>query len=460
MRKPILLYLLSCYAISLSAQNFIGNWKGDLQVQGGTLPLLFHITEIDNQLRASMDSPNQGAFGIAIDTCYVQDQLLLLKSKSLMMVFTGKIENGELVGTFQQGPIKLPLTMKQISEENAPSSRPQDPKPPFPYQQEEVTFSNPAAGIRLAGTLTRPQDRPAKQIIIMISGSGPQDRNSEILNHRPFWVWADYLTRRGIAVLRFDERGIGDSEGNFSTATSQDFASDVQAAVDFISSRKEFQNSSIGLLGHSEGGLVAPMVALNRPEQINFLLLLAAPGVPIIDLMYEQNIKVAEGQGMVEPMKTMFLNQQKAIFELVSNTEELSTVAMRDTIFTFYEQRNGGTNLRENPQVKKAVDQFSSPWMRYFLAYNPQPNLQKLQIPVLAINGDKDTQVIASQNIQGIEYCFNQGGNHQLTTHIFPGLNHLFQAADTGQAAEYAQIEETVNPAVLAFVTQWVLSLE
>ena len=190
-------------------------------------------------------------------------------------------------------------------------------------------------------------------------------------------------------------------------------------------------------------------------------MLLAAPGVSITDLMYEQNVKVAEGRGMVDPVKTMFLNQQKAIFELVKNTGDLSTEAMRDTIFSFYEQRNGGVNLRDNPQVKQAVDQFSSPWMRYFLAYNPQPTLREVQVPVLAINGDKDTQVIAEQNIPGIQAAFEVAGNELLlTTRIFPGLNHLFQTAETGQANEYAQIEETVNPEVLEYVTSWIWRLE
>jgi alpha/beta superfamily hydrolase len=215
---------------------------------------------------------------------------------------------------------QLPLKMERLTEPAPSKTRPQDPQPPFPYQQEEVLFANPSVNITLAGTLTLPKDQSITKVIIMISGSGPQDRNSEIMNHRPFLVWADHLTRQGIAVLRFDERGVGASEGDYGSATSADFASDVQAAVDFLLEYPILKDASIGLIGHSEGGMIAPMI-----QKVDFLVLLAAPGVPITELMYEQNVKVAEGQGIVDPVKTMFLDQQKNIFELVKNTGNLST---------------------------------------------------------------------------------------------------------------------------------------
>jgi pimeloyl-ACP methyl ester carboxylesterase len=455
MKKIILGYALFLLTIAMQAQEYTGDWKGTLQVQGTELPIIFHISAAEDQLTATMDSPQQGAYGIATDSCYIQEEQLIIKASRLMMTFTAKLQDGYLEGTFQQGMAQLPLKMERLTEPAPTKTRPQDPQPPFPYQQEEVLFANPSVNITLAGTLTLPKDQSITKVIIMISGSGPQDRNSEIMNHRPFLVWADHLTRQGIAVLRFDERGVGASEGDYGSATSADFASDVQAAVDFLLEYPILKDASIGLIGHSEGGMIAPMI-----QKVDFLVLLAAPGVPITELMYEQNVKVAEGQGIVDPVKTMFLDQQKNIFELVKNTGNLSTEAMRDTIFTFYEQRNGGVNLRDNPQVKQTVNQFSSPWMRYFLAYDPQPALRAVQVPVLAINGDKDTQVIAEQNIPGIQAAFEKGNNSQLTTKIFPGLNHLFQTAETGQANEYTQIEETVNPAVLEYVTDWILQLE
>ena len=460
MKKIILGYALFLLTITIQAQEYTGDWKGTLQVQGTELPIIFHISSTKDQLTATMDSPDQGAYGIAMDSCYLQEEQIIIKASRMMMTFSAKLQDGYLEGTFQQGMAQLPLKMERLKEPELAKTRPQDPQPPFPYQQEEVIFANTSADIKLAGTLSLPKDQPITKAVVLISGSGPQDRNSELLNHRPFLVWADHLTRQGIAVLRFDERGVGDSEGDYGTATSADFASDVAAAVQYLRERKTFRESAIGLIGHSEGGMIAPMVA-NGQQKIDFLVLLAAPGVSITDLMYEQNVKVAEGRGMVDPVKTMFLNQQKAIFELVKNTGDLSTEAMRDTIFSFYEQRNGGVNLRDNPQVKQAVDQFSSPWMRYFLAYNPQPTLREVQVPVLAINGDKDTQVIAEQNIPGIQAAFEVAGNELLlTTRIFPGLNHLFQTAETGQANEYAQIEETINPEVLEYVTSWIWRLE
>jgi len=459
MPKIILLLSLNLLTMTLTAQNFTGDWKGTLSVQGTQLPLVFHIQETEGQLQASMDSPNQGAFGIKMDSCSVQDGQLILKAQSLMMTFTARLQDEQLEGTFQQGMAQLPLKMNRMRETEGPGKRPQDPVAPFSYLAEEISFRNASAGITLSGTLTRPRSGPAHQVIILISGSGPQDRNSEIMNHRPFWVWADYLSRQGIAVLRFDDRGVGASEGDFGAATSLDFASDVMAAIDFIAAHPVLGNSSIGLLGHSEGGMIAPIVAVERPTDVAFLVLLAAPGVPIDELMYAQYSQVIEGQGITGAVKDQLLTQQKKLYQLVKNSKYLPVDTLREEIFSVYEQQNGGLSLRDNPQVKSAVAQFSSPWMRYFLAYDPQPTLAQLRLPVLAINGDKDVQVIAEQNITGIVNSMQEEATEQLTTRIFPGLNHLFQAATTGQVNEYAQIEQTIHPEVLEYVSTWIKAL-
>lgn len=456
MKNLLFLLFILLYTMPLPAQEIIGTWEGTLDIQGTQLPIVFHIEEIDGILKATMDSPKQGAYGLETDSCIYAEGKLSITAKQLIFSFSGEHTGDKLEGTFKQKMATFPLSMERSNASKATPKRPQDPSPPFPYLSEEVTFMNKKADIQLAGTLTRPKEVNNPPVVILISGSGAQNRDSEVLNHRPFLIWADHLTRQGIAVLRFDERGVGASEGDFAKATSEDFAADIKAAVQFIKQQKAFKKSQLGLIGHSEGGIIAPMVAVDQPKAVDFIILLAAPGVPIINMMYEQNVKLAEGRGFPALTKTMFLNQQKAIFELVKTTGHLSTEEMRDTVFDFYEQRNGGINLRENTQIIAAVDQFSSPWMRFFLAYDPTPALENVEVPLLAINGDKDTQVVAEQNMPGIEAALKKSGNLKGTTRIFPGLNHLFQTAETGQAEEYAQIGETVNPEVLKFVTTWI----
>jgi hypothetical protein len=278
------------------------------------------------------------------------------------------------------------------------------------------------------------------------------------MNHRPFWVWADHLTRAGIAVLRYDDRGIAESEGDFAAATSEDFAGDVEAAIRFLKSQDRFAKSPIGLVGHSEGGMIAPMVAA-KDKAVDFIVMLAGPGVPIDELMYLQNQRYVEGQGMPDTAKQIFLDQQKALFTLIKNSQDKPLEELENLIFQEYEKRNGGANLRDNKEVQGAVKQLTAPWMRFFLAYDPGPTLAKLNCPVLAINGAKDFQVVAEQNIPAIEKALKDGGNKQFTTKVFPDLNHLFQKAETGMVDEYQAIDETVNPAVLEYVTQWILNI-
>lgn len=460
MKSSITILSLFLMIAPLSAQNLTGAWEGTLDIQGTTLPIVFHIDKKDGMLSATMDSPKQGAFGLAMDTCFYDQDILTITAERLMLTVTAKPTGDQLEGTFKQGMLSIPLSLKRSNASKEAPGRPQDPVPPYPYLSEDITFRNATADIQLAGTLTRPKNVTAPTVVIMISGSGPQNRNEELMNHRPFLVWADYFTRQGIAVLRFDDRGVGQSGGDHATATSEDFAEDVKAAVAYVKQQEAFRNSKVGLVGHSEGGLIAPIVAAEDPKAVDFIVLLAGPGVPITELMYEQTSKALDGLGAVEARKKSFLDQQKAMYDLVVSSKDLSDEVMQDSMFAFFEKRNNGANLRDNPQMKSQVAQICSPWWRFFLAYDPTPTLEKIKVPVLAINGDKDVQVVAEQNIPGIEAALKKGGNNQLTTRIFPGLNHLFQTAKTGQPDEYAQIEETVNPEVLEYVTEWIKKMK
>ncbi|GAB5551435.1 MAG: alpha/beta fold hydrolase [Saprospiraceae bacterium] len=459
MKKYLLFALAIQITMQISAQNIIGNWEGILAVQGTELPLIFKITQDGDGLTATMDSPKQNAFDLPTASCKFIDGRLTITAPALGLTFTGKLEGDEIDGNFKQGMMAIPLKMVRMQKEpEGPKVRPQDPKPPFPYTSTDITFENETAGIKLAGTLTVPQNVNNPPVAIMISGSGPQNRDEEIMNHRPFWVWADHLTRQGIAVLRYDDRGVAASEGDFATATSEDFAKDAQAAITYLGQQDQFAESPIGIIGHSEGGMIAPMVAAEDKE-VDFIVLLAGPGVPNDELMYLQNERYIETQEIPDTAKQTFLSQQKSLFGLVKTSGDLSSEELEDLVFQEYEKRNGGINLRDNAEIQGAVKQFTAPWMRFFLAYDPAPTLAKVQCPVLAINGGKDVQVVAEQNIPGIEEALTQGGNENFTVKVFPDLNHLFQKAETGQVDEYEKIDETVNVAVLEYVTQWILDI-
>lgn len=292
MKKLNLTLILLLAFTTMQAQNIVGDWYGTLNVQATKLHLVFHISKNAEAYSSTMDSPDQNAFGLATDGTAFSNNQLTIQAAKFGLKYTGtfKADSNNISGTFTQGPVNVPLTLSHEKPTAAlpPEARPQDPKD-FPYKQEQVYFINSKAGDKLAGTLTLPAGKVSK-VVVLISGSGPQDRNEEVkqFNHRPFLVWSDWLTRQGIAVLRYDDRGIGHSTGNFNLATSADFADDAEAAVNYIKSRADLKNLSVGLMGHSEGGMIAPVVA-SRNKQVDFIVLLAGPGTPITELMLQQS---------------------------------------------------------------------------------------------------------------------------------------------------------------------------
>jgi pimeloyl-ACP methyl ester carboxylesterase len=401
-----------------------------------------------------MDSPKQAAFGLKAGKVVFENDSLLLEFPSLQVRITGNLTDDKLETQFQQAGMNFPIEFIRTVAE-PPPLRPQDPKPPFPYAEKEVRFRNENAGIQLAGTLTYLQDQESPAAVVMISGSGAQNRDEEIFNHRPFAVWADQLSRAGIAVLRFDERGVGASEGTFTTATSSDFAADVDAAIAFLQNESGIKPSKIGLIGHSEGGIIAPMVATSR-EDIDFVVLLAGPGVPSKDLMLLQNEKLMASQGLKGNTLKKLVEQKEILIDLVIDQADAPKADLEKAILKYYEDLSPGIDLSQNETIQRAIQQLSNPWMRFFLAYDPTENLRALSCPVLAVNGDKDLQVVSEQNLPAIEKALKAGGNKDFTTKNFPGLNHLFQAAERGTVDEYATIEETVNTEVLTYVTDWI----
>ncbi|NDP26938.1 MAG: alpha/beta hydrolase [Flavobacterium sp.] len=459
MRKIILAGLTFFISITLFGQDVIGQWNGVLKIPGIQVRVVFNIDKTDSGYKSTMDSPDQGAIGIPVTTTSFENAVLKLAVANARIEYEGVLGNdGSIVGNFKQAGQSFPLNLSKIKIEKEKLIRPQEPTKPYSYISEDITFENQKAGIVLAGTLTLPKKEGVFPVVVLISGSGPQNRDEELLGHKPFFVIADYLTKNGIAVLRYDDRGIGSSKGDFKTATSLDFATDVQAAIEYLKTRKEINKKEIGLIGHSEGGIIAPMVA-SKSKDVAFIVLLAGPGLPGDQLLLLQQNLIAKGNGVSETeiQKSIGLNQKA--FEIVkeyTNDDELQ--AQMTNYIT--EISKDGTNKPENMSEKDFVDRqittILNPWMLYFLRYDPSTALEKVKCPVLAINGEKDVQVPPKENLEAIKKALLKGGNEKITTKELPNLNHLFQECKTGLPSEYGTIEQTFSPAALTEILKWI----
>ena len=351
------------------------------------------------------------------------------------------------------------LTKEQIAKEVV--KRPQEPTKPYPYYSEEVTFTNSQANITLAGTLTLPKKEGIFPAVILITGSGPQNRDEEIMGHKPFLVLSDYLTRQGIAVLRYDDRGVAQSKGDFKTGTTVDFATDAESAVAYLKGRKEIIQNKIGLVGHSEGGIIAPMVA-SRNKGVNFIVLLAGTGMrgDKILLLQQELIGRAAGKPETEITKTREANTRAFELVLKSKTTEALTTDLTGLLTEILKDNPDSgkpSGMSNADYIALQVKQITAPWMQYFIKYDPVGALEKVKCPVLAIDGEKDLQVPGKENLLAIEKAVKKGGNQQVTTKLFPNMNHLFQECKTGSPAEYSQIEQTFSPIAMEVVAKWIL---
>lgn len=372
------------------------------------------------------------------------------------------------IATMDQMGSKFAVEMERIVEGKESAilpKRPQTPQPPFPYECRDVEVVNDLSMFKLAGTLTIPNAPGKHPAAILITGSGPQDRDETIFDHKPFLVIADHLTRHGIAVLRLDDRGFGGSTGNHATATTQDFASDIAAALTFLRDQSEIDANRIGLIGHSEGGIIAPLVAATRPQEVKFMVLLAAPCIPGAELLKEQSELMARAAGMKEEAIAVQNQAMPALLAMVerdADNEEIAAYIREEGL----KQATAAGADPNSPETIAAVDavvkaqsqMLTTPWMRWFIKYDPRPILTSINCPVLALNGSLDTQVPAQVNLAEIEKALKKAGNTDVTTREFPGLNHLFQTARTGALDEYAQIEETFAPDALEAMTSWIRS--
>ena len=460
---------LSAAPVDSYQEGIVGTWLGTLSVQSTQLRIVFHIKAAeDGTLTATMDSPDQAAAGIPVSEVTYAGRHVVLVSAMVAGEFQGDLsaDGSQLVGEWHQGGLTLPLTLTKTNDEVEGPPRPQEPKEPLPYDAEEVRYPNAAGGNELAGTLTLPRTAGPHPAVVLVSGSGAQDRNETVMGHRPFLVLSDYLTRNGIAVLRFDDRGVGGSTGDFATATSEDFATDVIAGIDYLVGRDDIAHDRIGVIGHSEGGLIAPMVAV-QSDNVAFIVLMAGPAVTGEEIILEQSalISRASGRSEAEIQEAGAIN--KEVFEIVETEPDTAVAAARlEELFRAVASRMseeeraqaGLTNDQAvDTWVQGQVRRVNSNWIRFFLTYDPAPTLARVRVPILAISGELDLQVPPEQNVPVMRRVLEESGNPDYTVEVLPGLNHLFQTATSGLPAEYANIEETIAPAALQLISDWIL---
>jgi pimeloyl-ACP methyl ester carboxylesterase len=452
----------------LAAQSddaLIGRWSGTLVAGTQQLEIVYHIARAgDGSLTGTMDVPAQGATGIPLTTVsFNEGTLALTFPVPGGGTYEGTLdEPGEgLSGTFSQAGQSFPLNLAR-TDAPPPPARPQEPEAPFPYGVEEARIDQPAGGFQLVGTLTIPEGAGPFPVAVLVSGSGPQDRDESLLGHKPFWVLADHLTRQGIAVLRYDDRGVGESGGVHATATSEDFASDALAAIAHLRSDPRFDGSRIGIVGHSEGGLVGPMAA-SRSGDVDYVVMLAGPGVSGLEILVEQGRLINEAAGVPDEITAFNGRIQRRLAGIAAADTDLTSAAasmrtaMREEMAGLTAENRALVEASLTDQaIEQSVAQMNSPWFRFFVHYDPRPALEGVSVPVLALFGEKDLQVPPLQSADAVEAGLS--GNADATVEVLPGLNHLFQEAETGSPTEYQAIEQTMSPVALTAVSAWILS--
>lgn len=444
-------------ALNLS-EDVAGSWTGVLTTGGGDLRIVFHLIDAaGGGLTGTMDSPDQGVEGIPLGAISGEGRTLRINVPAIGGAYDGEIEEGgqRILGRWSQGGGTLPLDLEAVGDEGVLiPERPQEPVAPFPYRVEDVRFTSSPSGVELAGTVTLPSTGGPFPAAVLISGSGPQDRDENVFGHKPFLVIADHLTRQGIAVLRFDDRGVGVSGGVFQDAVVSHFVEDARAAFRYLTTRTDIDDSRIGLVGHSEGGLVA-LLAGTGEEAVSpaYLVLLATPGVSGKELLYSQAEHLARAAGADDDRIRAAIAEQEAVFNIVAGDappEEIERelrnyLSTKSSIAAYGEQ-----------VIEAQLRQLLSPWFRDLLHLDPQPALRRTTCPVLALTGTLDLQVPPEDSLHPIETALHESGNRRVTAVALEGVNHLFQHAETGLPMEYARITETFSVEALEHISSWI----
>ncbi len=459
---------LAVIVLMLGAQTpaamLAGNWEGPISVMGTELKIVVHFEETAGVLKGKIDVPQQGAFGLELQNIKQDGDKVHFQFQAGPTVaeFDAILKDGVLAGDFLQSGVKG--TFKLTRGTTVPQAAVGDKKgpEPLPYKAVEVSIQNGA--IKLAGTLTIPEGKGPFPAVIMITGSGAQNRDEELFGFKPFRVIADHLTRRGIAVLRCDDRGIGGSQGNTATSTTLDFSGDVAAQAAFLRTRSEIKKNGIGLVGHSEGGIVAPLAASNGG--FAFIVLISGPSVTGEEVILEQARLISKAAGVKDEVIEANLADQKRIFALVKspgNEKEIENTITAASRKAFEAMTPEEKKSIADPEafirnyVKGQMASLGSPWFRYFISYDPAPALKQVKCPILALYGAKDLQVPPAQSIPVLEKIVKEGKNKDVTIKVLPEANHLFLKADTGSPTEYATMDKTFVPGFLDTISAWIL---
>ena len=453
MRKFLLAFISFLPVWFAGAQSLLGTWNGNLQLGQTSLPLVVHLSEQGGENKCLLDSPDQGAKGIVAILDFLSSDSLAFSVPALRASYRGSIQAGVLKGTFSQSGMKLQLDLKRGDYVRV---RKQTPQPPLSYPTEEVTFENKEDHAVLSGTLSYPVTYLLKKkvpVVLLVTGSGHQNRDEEILGHRPFAVLADYLAKMGIASLRYDDRGFGQSTGDISSATSQTFMKDALAGVDYLQSTGKF--GKIGILGHSEGGMIAFMAVNERPADVDFIVSLAGTALRGDQILLKQNENLLSAHPQTAPICTAYCQVLDKIFQHLIADRPVTDV---QNVVQQYQKAVGSDLPPGALQNLEAVLRTGTPWFKYFLSYDPLPVISKVTCPVMAINGELDKQVDAQTNLDAIRKHLPENSQHQIKS--YGGLNHLFQSCTTGAVEEYGRIEETISPKVLSDIAQWILQFK
>lgn len=474
--KKYSLFLLTIFCVlNIGAQEITGNWLGKLKVGAVELRIVFHIKKTDQGFTCTFDSPDQKAFGLQVNkTELLQDSLHLeiaIIKGGYHASWNGK---DSLTGIFRQGPASFPLNMSRTTITNFSKTeiqiRTQTPSKPFGYIVENVEYENANKNVHYGATLTKPNNQTVFPTVIIITGSGMQDRDGSMFGHQTYAVLADLLTKQGVAVLRVDDRGIGKSTyGNGvdpTTLTSIDFAQDVNNSIDYLLSRNDIDKNKIGLVGHSEGGMIAPMVAVKN-KSVAFMVLLAGPGIKGQEIWNFQMRRSMIKPNLSEADQALAANIINKINEPFSKSTDLNTIqTMMKSNYSEWKKNISDAKEQEillaNPEESflKLAQQYRGglAWLNYFLNYEPAENLTKIKIPVLALNGTNDIQISSKENLASIDAALKKGGNKKYQIKELVGLNHLFQTASSKDQA-YDAIEETFSPVAASIAANWILTV-
>lgn len=462
MKNLLITLCISLFTTFGFAQDLSGKWNGEIKGRKGQIPFVFTIENNNGTYVTTIDIPSKRVLGLKPKATHLKDGKLFVDGSNLGIKYEGKYNKSKMhfEGTFTEGVNSFLLNLKKgVAKVSEVKKRPQEPIKPYPYIEEEVVFKNENAGVSLSGTLTLPKGKGKFPVVVLISGSGPQDRDETFAGHKPFLVLADYLTQNGIAVLRYDDRGFAKSTGNHAASTSEDFVEDAIRAVQYLKSRKGIDKNNIGIIGHSEGGSMAPMIA-NRSKDVSFIVMLAGTGIPGSEFSLMQ---AKSFRPFPVPDEKAYERAIREAIKIASSDKKINDV--KSELATHYIKTIApilkpmvGSDDKVKEIIGKLVESRTTPHSRYFYNYNPQDELEKLKIPVLSLSGSKDIQVNAKVNQSGIKKALTKGKNKDFKVIELPNLNHFFQECETGKMDEYSQIDQTFSPIALQEVSKWIKS--